>query len=140
MASPGQKRGLCGHLMAGCDKHSVCACCRDKKKGSDPFVKDKVCPYCDVLTEEQNIKLAIPAYQKKEKHELKSQAEESSSILVNPSLVSVIGVAKDSGGSRPTSAGRPVFIYQPSTDPATKHQRRTNLPTLRFGYGHLICY
>ena len=98
MASPGQRRGLCGHLMAGYDKHSFCARCRDKKKGSDPCVKDEVCPFCDVLMEEQKLKLATPAYQKKkEKRELKTQRKESSSTLIDPSLVSVIGVAKESG-------------------------------------------
>ena len=53
MASPGQKWGLCGHLMAGYGKHSVCARCRYKKKGSDPCVKDEVCPHCDILTKEK---------------------------------------------------------------------------------------
>ena len=68
MSSPGQRMGLCGHLMAGYDNHSVCARCRDKKKGSDPCVKDKVCPHCDVLTEEQKIQLATPSYQKRRKN------------------------------------------------------------------------
>ena len=40
MASPGEKRGLCGHLMAGFDKHSYYARCQDKK-GSDPVLKMK---------------------------------------------------------------------------------------------------
>ena len=60
MASPRQKRGLCGPLMAGYDKHSLFARCRDKKC-SDPCVKDEFCP-CDVLTEEQKIKLTPQAY------------------------------------------------------------------------------
>ena len=98
MASPGQSRGLCGHIMAGFDKHSVCARCRDKKKGEDPCIKDKPCSHCDLLTEEQKLQLANPVYQKKkEKRELKAKAEESSNILVDPSLVSVIGLAKDVG-------------------------------------------
>ena len=47
-----------------------------------------------VCAEEQKLKLATPSYQKKkEKHELKNM-EESSSTLVDPSLVSVIGLAK----------------------------------------------
>ena len=61
--------------MADYDNHSVCARCRDKKNGSDPYVKDKVCPHCDILAEEQKIKLATPSYQK-EKLELKNLAEE----------------------------------------------------------------
>ena len=99
MASPGQTRGQCGHLMAGHDKHSVCARCRDKKKGEDPCVADKLCPHCDLLTEDEKLRLATPAYQKKkEKRELKAKAEESNSTLVDPSLVSVIGLAKHNGG------------------------------------------
>ena len=99
MASPGQTRGQCGHLMAGFDRHSVCARCRDKKKGEDPCIKDKPCSHCDVLTEGHKLRLATPAYQKKkEKRELKAKAEESSSTLVDPALVSVIGLVKDNGG------------------------------------------
>ena len=30
MSSPGQRRGSCGHAMAGFDSHSKCAHCRDK--------------------------------------------------------------------------------------------------------------
>ena len=97
MYSPGQQRGLCGHLMAGYDKHKVCARCRDKKKGEDPCVGKQPCPSCDILTEEQKLKPATPSYQKKkEKRELKNM-EESSSALVHPSLVSVIELAKDNG-------------------------------------------
>ena len=99
MASAGQSRGQCGHLMAGFDTHSVCARCRDKKKGEDPCIKDKLCSHCELLTEDQKLRLATPAYQKKkEKRELKAKAEESSSTLVDPALVSVIGLAKDNGG------------------------------------------
>ena len=39
--------------MEGYDKHSVCAHCRDKKKGSDPCMEDQVCPHCDILTEDE---------------------------------------------------------------------------------------
>ena len=95
MSSPGQRRGLCSHIMAGYDKHKVCARCRDKKKGEDNCVKDLPCISCDVLMEEQKVKLATPQYQKKkEKREAKA-AEESSSTLVDPSTVSVIGLSKD---------------------------------------------
>ena len=95
MSSPGQRRGLCGHIMAGYDKHKVCARCRDKKKGEDNCVKNLPCISCDVLTEEQKVKLATPQYQKKkEKREAKA-VEESSSTLVDPSTVSVILLAKD---------------------------------------------
>ena len=77
-----------------------CARCREKKKGTDPCVKNQPCPSCNVLTEDQKLKLATPSYQKKkEKCELKLQAEQSASTLVDPALVSVIGVVKD-GESR----------------------------------------
>ena len=100
MASPGQTRGQCGYLMAGFDTHTVCARCRDKKKGEDPCVKDKPCSHCELLTEDQKLRLATPVYQKKkEKRELKAKAEESSSTLVDPSLVSVIGLVKGTGGN-----------------------------------------
>ena len=38
MASPGQKQGLCGHLMAGFDSHAHCARCRDKAKAMTPVL------------------------------------------------------------------------------------------------------
>ena len=97
MSSPGQRRGLCGHLMAGYDKHKVCARCRDKKKGDDPCVGKQPCP--SVIYSQKNKNLSWPLHhirRKKEKRELKTM-EESSSTLVDPSLVSVIGLAKDNG-------------------------------------------
>ena len=51
MASPGQRRGKCGHAMALFDTHTHCARCREKGKGQDfcvenPTSADK-CPfYC----------------------------------------------------------------------------------------------
>ena len=39
MASPGQKRGGCGHLMAGFDSHNYCAKSHNRGKGSDPCVE-----------------------------------------------------------------------------------------------------
>ena len=97
MASPGQKRGLCCHLMAGFDSHAHCAHCRDKGKGDDPCVKKETdCQFCNVLTYDKKARLSTPTYQKKkEKHNLKAIQEESSSTLVDVALVSVLGVAKD---------------------------------------------
>ena len=96
MASPGQRRGVCGHAMAGFDQHAHCARCRDKKKGSDPCVKGNICPSCNILTEEQKLRLATPVYQnKKEKKESKMASEDCT--LVDPALVSVLGVSTDSG-------------------------------------------
>ena len=67
MASPGQTRGQCGHLMAGFD--SVCARCRDEKKGEDPCIKDKPCSHCDLLTEDQKLKLATQLIRRKKRSE-----------------------------------------------------------------------
>ena len=80
MASPGQKRGLCGHVMAGFDSHAYCARCRDKGKGTDPCVEKKHFSFCNILTQDQKARLATPSYQKKkEKRNLKDIQEESSS-------------------------------------------------------------
>ena len=42
MASSGQKKGGCGHIMANFDTHIRCARCREKGAGSDPCVKRTV--------------------------------------------------------------------------------------------------
>ena len=96
MASPGERRGVCGHAMAGFDQHAHCARCRDKKKGTDPCIKGNVCPSCNVLTEEQKLRLATPVYQnKKEKRDSKAALEDCT--LVDPALVSVLGVSTEGG-------------------------------------------
>ena len=96
MASPGQKRGPCGHLMAAFDSHSYCVHCRDNGKGTDPCVKQEDCQFCNVLTQDQKARLSTPSYQKKkEKHDQKAIQEESSSTLVDSALVSVLEVVKD---------------------------------------------
>ena len=55
MSSPSQRRGSCGHMMAGYDTHTFCARCRDKKKGKDPCVEKEGadCLHCNALTPEQ---------------------------------------------------------------------------------------
>ena len=103
MASPGQKRGVCGHFMAGFHMHAHCAMCRDKLKCTDPCVNKKDCPHCDVLTSEQKLQLSTPYQKKKEKHEQKTvlsdksvkadKSEDGGDMLVDPILVSVIGLA-----------------------------------------------
>ena len=100
MSSPSQRRGGCGHMMAGFDLHSVCARCRDKKKGSDPCIgtPPATCSHCDALTAEQKAQLSTPSYKlKKEKKEAKSSTPAKASdtlspTLVDPALVSVVGV------------------------------------------------
>ena len=53
MSSPGQRRGSCGHAMAGFDFHSKCAHCRDKGLGDNPCVQKKECDICRGFTPEQ---------------------------------------------------------------------------------------
>ena len=84
MASPGQRRGNCGHIMAGFDGHKKCARCRDKKLGDDPCVKDQVCSICDSFTEQQLAMLSTPQY--------KIRKDKKSGLLVSPSKVTVVGV------------------------------------------------
>ena len=64
MASPGQKRRRCGHLMAGFDSHNYCAHCRNKGKGKDPCVEkpDSDCKFCNILTSDQRAQLSTPSY------------------------------------------------------------------------------
>ena len=44
MASPGQRRGKCGHAIALFDTHTHCARCREKGKGQDFCVENPF--YC----------------------------------------------------------------------------------------------
>ena len=58
------------HMMAGFYPHSVCARCRDKKKGQDPCIEkpDSDCLHSNTLTPEQLAHLSTPSYKlKKEK-------------------------------------------------------------------------
>ena len=72
MASPGQKCGGYGHIMAGFDNHPYCATCRDKGKGKDPCVDRPESTDCNCLTTDQHAQLPTPTYKnKKEKREAK---------------------------------------------------------------------
>ena len=84
MASPGQRRGVCRHMMAGFDQHQRCARCRDKKLGSDRCVEGKQCYICDHLTDQQRSMLSTPQYQ--------IRKNKKSGLLVSPSKVTVVGV------------------------------------------------
>ena len=113
LASPGQKRGACGHAMASFDGHLFCACCRDKSEGKDTCVEKKdssECVHCNALTPEQKAQLATPSYKiKKEKRDAKKVESDNvvkdSESLVDPSLVSVIGPVD--GASPPKSPSLP---------------------------------
>ena len=94
MASPGQRRGNCGHIMAGFDGHKKCARCREKKLGDDPCVKDLVCSICNAFSDQQRSMLSTPQY--------KIRKDKKSGLLVSPSKVTVVGVAnqEDLGGEQ----------------------------------------
>ena len=84
MASPGQRKGACGHIMASFDRHSRCARCRDKGLGEDPCISKLPCEYCKLLTPEQVIQLATPTYK------LRKEKEKSKKTLVDPASVTVV--------------------------------------------------
>ena len=64
MASPGQRRGCCGHLRVGFDLQDKCGRCCDKGLGSDAcVVGGAICKMCDGFTDIQREVLATPQYQ-----------------------------------------------------------------------------
>ena len=85
MASPDQKGGNCGHIMAGFDQHERCARCRDKNLGSYPCVEGKPCGICDKLIDQQRSMLSTPQYQ--------ICKDKNASLLVSPSKETVVGVS-----------------------------------------------
>ena len=102
MSSPSQKHGSCGHIMASFNSHCFCARCRGKGKGSDPCISHLDCNACNSLTEEQRIQLSTPSNRlKKEKRDSKKVSDtpkqDSSSSLIDPSVVTVVGVVDDQG-------------------------------------------
>ena len=110
MASPGQKRGSCGHAMAGFDGHAFCARCREKGKGEEPCIANKDttdCKFCNLLSPEQRAQISTPSYKiKKEKREAKrldNPTPTEEIALVDPASVSVIGAVGESVASPSTS-------------------------------------
>ena len=81
--------------MAGFDSHAYCDCDRHKGKGTDPCLKNEACQFCNFVTQQEKSCLATPSHQKKKQKYDKATLEELSSTLVDPALVSVLGVAKD---------------------------------------------
>ena len=108
MASPGdkkgQRRGVCGHIMASFDLHKRCARCREKGLGDDDCVAKKSCFICDGLTDSQKDMLATPTY--------KIRKDKKSGVLVSPEQVTVIASVEDK---------EPVFQPSPSAAQATAH-------------------
>ena len=108
-------------MMAGFDLHSVCARCRDKKKGSDPCTKTppEDCQHCDALTPDQRTQIATPSYKlKKEKKDAKSTPVKDSDnpTLVDPALVSVLGVVDKQSTPGASASSEPVEKKK-KTDP-----------------------
>ena len=83
MASPGQRRGTCGHAMALFDTHTKCARCHDKGLGQDACVEKKDFVICNNFTAEQKLQLATPTYRARKDKEL--QKKTASPSLVDPS-------------------------------------------------------
>ena len=115
MASPGQKRGSCGHVMALFDSHLKCARCRDKGIGDDPCVKKKQCQICDNLSEQQKLQLATPTYRVRKELQKKSS---SPSHSVDPADVTVIQKVESKGdvsdrGETPSKKAKKVLSQVP---------------------------
>ena len=91
MASPGnkkgQRRGLCGHIMASFDLHKRCARCHDKKMGDDDCVENRPCAICDGFTDIQKEMLSTPTY--------KLRKEIKSGLLVSPEDVTILATVED---------------------------------------------
>ena len=108
MASPGdkkgQRRGLCGHIMASFDVHKRCARCRDKGIGDDDCVEKRSCVICDGFTETQKEMLATPTY--------KIRKDKKSGVLVSPDQVTVIASVEDK---------EPIFHSSPPASQPSAH-------------------
>ena len=111
MATPGQRKGACGHIMASFDSHSRCARCRDKGLGEDPCVKKLQCDLCDLLTPEQIVQLSTPTYK------LRKEKKQERDALVDPSTVTVLSPVdqgKSLGASSSLNTSADLSLPQPS--------------------------
>ena len=86
--SSGQKKGMCGHVMAVFDGHLKCARCREKGVGDNPCVLKRDCSICKAFTPEQILQLATPTDRERKNKEKKDSASPTPT-LVDPSQVSV---------------------------------------------------
>ena len=85
MSSPEQRRGSCGHAVAGFDSHSKCARCRDKGLGDDPCIQKKECDICRGFTPDQILQLATPTY--RDRKEKKTTTASFTPTLVDRKVV-----------------------------------------------------
>ena len=108
MASPsdkkGQRRGLCGHIMASFDMQKQCARCRDKAIGDDDCVEKRACAVCDRFSDVQREILSTPTY--------KLRKEKKTGVLVSPENVTVIASIEDK---------EPTFHSSPPTSQPSAH-------------------
>ena len=114
MASPGQRRGSCGHVMAGFDLHKKCARCREKKVGDDPCVKGQDCEICDSFSDIQRGMLATPQYQ--------IRIDKKAGVLVSPSKVTVVGPVGEHEIAMSADAAHPVVQNYPE-DPLQRNRK-----------------
>ena len=108
--------------MASFDSHCFCARCREKGKGSDSCISHLDCNACNSLTEEQRIQLSTPSYRiKKEKRDSKKVSDtpkqDSSSSLIDPSVVTVVGAVDDQG-----------IVKSPGSSSDKKKKQNTDKP------------
>ena len=98
MASPGQRRGTCGHAMALFDSHTNCVRCREKGVGTDPCVEKKPCKICDGFTSEQK-QLATPTYRaRKNTRRRQALSPPPPTPLVDQASVTVLGQVESGKG------------------------------------------
>ena len=116
-------------MIAGFDLHSVCACCRDKKKDKDPCVEkpDSDCQHCKVLTPEQLAQLSTLSYKlKKEKRDTKSSTPSkgpSASVTLSPTLVDLAHVLVVGVVDGQSTIRSPGLIGQPTEKKKTRKLR-----------------
>ena len=108
MSSPSQRRGSCGHMMAGFDGHKKCARCRDKGIGDDACVKKENCEICNSFTDTQRAMLSTPQYQ--------IRRDKKAGTLVSPSKVTVVGPVEDTSEEYQEYQDQEVAHAQSSSD------------------------
>ena len=111
MASHGQRKGTCGHIMASFDQHSRCVHCRDKGHGDDACVKKLPCEFCDLLSPEQVLQLSTPTYK------LRKEKKQERESLIDPSAVTVLSSVdqdKSVGASSSLNTSEDLSLPQPS--------------------------
>ena len=128
MWSPGQKRSMCGHIMAVFAGHLKCARCRDKGVGDDPCVLKRDCPICKAFTPEQILQLATPTYKDRKNKDNKVSAPHLHPL--EPFTSQCVGT----GGQREkavkkleTPAGKKKRIDD-SPKPSSKKPKSSNKP------------